>query len=91
MKRLMAILLATAMICCLLPAAAFAANTTPADLGWSTAGNNFTGWTVEDGVIRCDFASASNARMWRAIGDLNNFKLSADIKIGRASCRERVY
>ena len=85
MKRLMAFFLATAMICCLLPATAFAANTTPADLGWSTAGNNFTGWTVDNGVIRCDFASASNARMWRAIGDLNNFKLSADITCDRTT------
>ena len=51
MKKAIAFLLALTLVFGLLPAAALAANGTPADLGWSTDGNNFTGWSVSDGVI----------------------------------------
>ena len=79
MKRLTALLLAMVFVFGMVPMSALAGNTTPADLGWSTAQNNFTGWTVENGVIRGEYNAVANPRIWRAVGDLNNFKLSMDI------------
>lgn len=78
MKRVLSIILAAALLLCLLPASALAAQT-PAELGWSTDSNNFDGWTVENGAITCNYNTSATTRMWRSVESPNNFKISFDI------------
>lgn len=78
MKRILCLCLALTLVFGLLPAAALAANGTPADLGWSTDGSDFTGWSVSDGVITGDY-NAGAYRILRSLEDTNNFKISLDV------------
>ena len=75
MKRIMSVLLISALLLCLLPASALAAQT-PAELGWSTDSNNFDGWIVENDAITCDYKTSATTRMWRRVESPNNFKIS---------------
>lgn len=78
MKRILCLCLTWILILGLLPAAALAADGTPADLGWSTDGDQFTGWTVSDGVITGDY-NAGAYRIWHGLEDTSNFKISLDV------------
>ena len=91
MKRLMASLLALAMLFALLPLGLAAAEGNPGDYGWQTDDGNFSGWSATDADhFSGNYSNMANyARMWREVlRGQNNFRISMDVT---ASNRTRVY
>ncbi|MBQ8587175.1 MAG: hypothetical protein IJ453_03720 [Oscillospiraceae bacterium] len=91
MKRLMASLLALAMLLALLPLGLAAAEGNPGDYGWQTDDGNFSGWSATDADhFSGNYSNMANyARMWREVlRGQNNFRISMDVT---ASNRTRVY
>ena len=61
-----------------------ASDKSPADVGWYTDNNNFSGWTAdEDGtVFTVSYDGTNSKRMWKPmIEDPQNFEISLDVDI----------
>lgn len=84
MKKIISICVVLAMVLMVLPVTALAA--TPGDLGWSNSKNDFTGWTVEDNTIRCDYDLCNyNWVEQDVLTDPNNFVVELDLYGDKAS------
>lgn len=82
MKRLMCMLLSAALLLALLPMGVLAAELSPADEGWITDNNNFSGWTVSDGAYTVRYDGAGSQRIWKErFSDPENFTLTLDVTV----------
>ena len=82
MKRLMCMLLSAALLLALLPMGVLAAEPSPADEGWITDNNNFSGWTVSDGAYTVRYDGAGSQRIWKEqFSDPENFTLTLDVTV----------
>ncbi len=86
-KKLITLVLLFSLIIGILPIQSSAEQLTPAELGWNSDSDDFSGWTVNsDGEISVIRQEAVNERIWKdLIDDRGNFLVSLDIKNDKLS------